>query len=286
MVGKGHNYGLCKKCSKEHINGTLNKKHKKKSLQQHKKTWKKKMASGYIHPLINIPKSKERIRKQKKSHKKTINSTEWKETIDKKRIEKIKKYVNSDESKKNIRLKWKQKRENGYISSNRGCKFNGELCLNCNKIHPDQTGKNNVSNRPEVQIKLSNAWKVPGIEKRIRKIIKFCNIKPNKPELLLDSILQKHFPNEYKLNVLGDTIINRKVPDWINCNGQKKVILHNGIYWHLGKFQKDNPTWTKAKEEEKLNKPYNELGFKVCHIWEDEFKNEQKIIEKIKVFNK
>jgi len=128
-------------------------------------------------------------------------------------------------------------------------------------------------------------WQDPEYrEKTMRAFIKACQIKPNKKEQLIDSMIQSKFPNQYKLNVHGNTILNGRIPDFINCNGQKKVINFNGIYWHLWRLQKKNPELTKEIIEEKERKPYNELGFKVLFIWEDELNDEANVINKIKNF--
>jgi len=105
--------------------------------------------------------------------------------------------------------------------------------------------------------------------------------KPNKPEKYIYSLLDS---NEWKLNVHGNTILNGKIPDFINCNGQKKVILFNGNYWHL--IRHKDPLLTKEIIEERERKPYQELGFKVLFIWEDELNDENKLLEKIEDFQK
>ena len=97
-------------------------------------------------------------------------------------------------------------------------------------------------------------WQDPKYkEKTIKAQIKASHTKPNKKEQFIDSILQSNFPNEWKLNINGETILNGKVPDWINCNGQKKVILFNGNYWHL--IRHKDPLLTKEIVEEKERKP-------------------------------
>lgn len=119
-------------------------------------------------------------------------------------------------------------------------------------------------------------------------MIRTVNIKPNRQETQLDKLIQTAFPNQFKLNVDGSTIINGKIPDWISCNDKKKVILFNGLYWHLEKFKRQNIInkifYTKGLEERKLNRPYTEYGFEVLHIWEDELKNNREILNKINNF--
>ncbi len=125
----------------------------------------------------------------------------------------------------------------------------------------------------------------PEFKEKLVKNFNPSHIKPNKKESFLNDLIHKNFPNQYKLNVFGDTIINGKIPDWINCNGQKKAILFNGIYWHLWRLQKKEHNFTKEIIEEKERKPYDELGFKVLFIWEDELDNIEEVIQKISEFN-
>jgi len=113
------------------------------------------------------------------------------------------------------------------------------------------------------------------------RMLKAQRRKPNKPEKYIYSLLDS---NEWKLNVHGNTILNGKIPDFINCNGQKKVILFNGNYWHL--IRHKDPLLTKEIIEERERKPYQELGFKVLFIWEDELNDENKLLEKIEDFQK
>jgi very-short-patch-repair endonuclease len=122
-------------------------------------------------------------------------------------------------------------------------------------------------------------------DKTLKAQIKSRTIKPNKKEQFLDSIIQSNFPNQFVYNMSPNiTIINGRIPDWINCNGQKKIILFNGLYWHLWRQQKQNSSLTKEQVEEIEKKPYKELGFKVLHIWEDELLNKEEVINKINYF--
>lgn len=133
--------------------------------------------------------------------------------------------------------------------------------------------------------KIKNTFKTE--EGRLNAMRSNGRNKINKKELKLDKILQKICPNTYKY--CGDAremvSIKGKVPDWININGKKQVILFNGIYWHLWRKQKENPNLTKNEVEIKEKKPYNEFGFDVLFIWEDELESNPQIIEgKIKEF--
>ena len=113
----------------------------------------------------------------------------------------------------------------------------------------------------EYQKYMTNMWK------------KTMGIKPTKPEITLNKLLNKLFPNEYKY--VGDFKfwIDGKNPDFMNINGKKKLIELFGDYWH----KDDNP-------EDRINhfKPY---GFDTLVIWESELKNKDEIIGKLKEFH-
>lgn len=117
-----------------------------------------------------------------------------------------------------------------------------------------------------------------------KKRFSSCGMKPNNQELLLDGILQSAFPNEWKYVGNGEVVLGAGCPDFINCNGQKKVILMHGIYWHLWRMQKDNPGLTKEIIEQKDMNNYGKYGFKCLIIWEDELKNTNSVIEKVLSF--
>lgn len=77
--------------------------------------------------------------------------------------------------------------------------------------------------------------------------------------------------------------INGKFPDFTNINGQKKVILLNGTFWHT-KFA-GREKLSRQEIEELERKPYKEFGYSVLHIWEDELNNIELLKSKIKEFN-
>ena len=111
------------------------------------------------------------------------------------------------------------------------------------------------------------------IKKKLRGLIK----RPTKPEkVLFELIQQNNFPYKYVGD--GKIIIKYFNPDFINCNGQKKVIEMFGDYWHN---RED------AKKRDKLRlKAYSDYGYETLIIWEHELKNTDKVIEKIKSFER
>jgi len=90
------------------------------------------------------------------------------------------------------------------------------------------------------------------------------NARPNKLELRVQRWLNKMFPNEYKY--VGDfqTFIGGKCPDFMNCNGQKKLIEVFGDYWH----QDDDP--------QKRIDHFSEYGFKTLVLWESDINSNPK----------
>jgi hypothetical protein len=92
-------------------------------------------------------------------------------------------------------------------------------------------------------------------------MIKAFHVKPNKKELFLDEILQDLFPGEYRFVGDGQFILAGKCPDFMNVNGQKKLIELFGDYWHRG----ENP-------EERIAL-FREYGYETLVIWEREMKD-------------
>lgn len=110
------------------------------------------------------------------------------------------------------------------------------------------------------------------------KMMEAFAVKPTKPEKALDNILSNHFP-EYQYNGdgrLGVTLAGM-VPDWINVNGNKEVI-ELFSYWHV----RSDTTWSRTELGRIM--AYNSLGFKCLIIWDNELKDTDKLINKIREF--
>ena len=98
---------------------------------------------------------------------------------------------------------------------------------------------------------------------------KSLHLKPNKPEAQLNKILQKLRPNEYKY--VGDFsfILGGKSPDFMNVNGQKKLIELYGDYWH----KDDDP-------QERIDF-FKQYGFDTLIVWEKELKDNKNLLVKL-----
>lgn len=106
-----------------------------------------------------------------------------------------------------------------------------------------------------------------------------CNYgrRPNKPEKFLNKILSKVCPKQYKYVGNGRFTVEVFNPDFINCNGQKKIIEMYGDYWHNTK--------SGIKRNKRRLKTYKKYGYKTLIVWEHELKNSDKLINKLKDFN-
>lgn len=114
-------------------------------------------------------------------------------------------------------------------------------------------------------------------EKTLKASFEGRKISPNKPEKLLNKLLKKVLSKEYKFVGDGKVILGGFCPDFINVNGQKKIIELYGDYWH------NLPDWTERDKRRLI--AYNKFGYKTLIIWEHELKNLNKVKNKIRKFN-
>lgn len=94
-------------------------------------------------------------------------------------------------------------------------------------------------------------------------------IKPNKAEVYLQDILNKHFPGEWEYVGDGQLIIGGKCPDFANVNGKKELIELYGRFYH------------KVNEAESRIAHFKKYGFRCIVVWEEELKNELPLIQHI-----
>ena len=129
--------------------------------------------------------------------------------------------------------------------------------------------------KPETKEKQSiiakEKWKNPDY---VRKQMESRRVKQNNKEKELELILHSLYPNEYKFVGDGKVIIDGKCPDFINVNGQKKIIELFGDYWHKG----ENP-----KDREDI---FKKFGYQTLVIWEHELEEIPYVKLKIHTFMK
>lgn len=106
-------------------------------------------------------------------------------------------------------------------------------------------------------------------DKHIKAVLLGLRIRPTKPELKLQILLNNLYPNEWKYTGDGGIIIGGRVPDFTNVNGKKEVMELYGNYWHKGQ----NP-------QDKIGH-YKRYGFRCLVIWEEELKNPNKVSARI-----
>ena len=101
----------------------------------------------------------------------------------------------------------------------------------------------------------------------VSKLMKSCQLKPNKAELLLDTIIQE-LTKDFVLNVDASVmVLGGKIPDFVNINGKKQVIELFGDYWHS-----ENITGRSREREEQLRiNHFKKFGYATLIIWENEF---------------
>lgn len=127
----------------------------------------------------------------------------------------------------------------------------------------------------ETRMKLSKSMKLRWKDETYAKnVIRGLHNLPTKPERELDEIPQKIFPLQYEYVGDGKIIIEGKCSDFINVDGQKKIIEMYGDYWH------------DKSDEIKRKALFNRFGYETLIVWEHELKDEPIVIEKIREFNK
>jgi G:T-mismatch repair DNA endonuclease (very short patch repair protein) len=108
----------------------------------------------------------------------------------------------------------------------------------------------------------------------VRKKMKANNVRPNKPEKFLTKLFQELYPNEWKYVGDGQFILAGKCPDFVNINGQKKIIELYGDYWH----KDDNP-------QDRIDL-FAKYGYQTLVIWEHELEDVENLKEKLVSFNR
>jgi len=124
--------------------------------------------------------------------------------------------------------------------------------------------------RRRIRIKALQNWKN---EEFVRKMAAAFKKVPNRLEMYLDKFLNTILPNEYKY--VGDFqfMLGGKCPDFMNVNGQKKLIELYGDYWHKGE-----------NSQNRINH-FRKYGFETLIIWEKELKDVEQLKNKVLEFH-
>ena len=121
--------------------------------------------------------------------------------------------------------------------------------------------------RKQTSERMKGLWANP---EHAKKCLSFNS--PNKQELKLAGILESMYPGEWKFVGDGQVIIAGKFPDFININGQKKIIELYGEFFH----KDDDP-----EDRAKVFRPY---GYDTLVIWGKELSGQRKLKAKLQEF--
>jgi len=190
---------------------------------------------------------------------------------------------------KKCSFKWRSINLSGKNNKLFGTKISSERILKIKETTKRTMNKPNILNKisktwfkkgkhfsKNTEFKKGHKWNRKIESKRISNSI-LSNSRKTKPEIKLENILSKTLPNEYKYTGNGKVMIESFNPDFINCNGQKKIIEVFGRYWH---------TLPKNKRRDFLRfRIYKKYGYKTLVIWDDELKNIDKVEQTIQEFN-
>lgn len=151
-----------------------------------------------------------------------------------------------------------------------------------NKIRIALTGiKHSKERRKKNSEGVKKCWQNPEYrEKCLKAIFAGMHLRPTKPERRLRNRLNHLFPDEYKYVGNGSTFIGGKCPDFININGQKKIIEMFGNYWH----GEERTKRTKYHEEQRRIRHFARYGFRTLIVWESELKNRKQLKKKLLSF--
>jgi len=122
----------------------------------------------------------------------------------------------------------------------------------------------------------------PHSKEWIENVRKASHIRPNGPESKFIELCNKYnLPYRYVGDGqfwLGYPPHN---PDFLNINGKKEVVEIHGIYWHLLRYQKINPSLTKEDVERRDKNLFAEYGFDCKIIWDDELDNDEFVLNRL-----
>jgi len=142
------------------------------------------------------------------------------------------------------------------------CEVNSKRKYCCHPCASNDISKSSSRNK-KIGDGSRRAWQNPEQrDRRIRASMKGNGFKPNKPEKFLTKLLQKLIPNEYKYVGDGEFILAGKCPDFVNINGQKKIIEMFGDYWH----GEERTGRTKEENEQERVSCFAQYGYKTLII--------------------
>ena len=135
---------------------------------------------------------------------------------------------------------------------------------------PWNRGKKNIFSEEALE-RMSKAGKALWQDEEfVKKWFEANQKHPNNIEGIVDKILQRNCPDEWKYNgnFEAGVTIGGMIPDFVNVNGQKAVIEVFGDYWH--DETKRDINWKYTEFGRKA--AYSQLGYTCVVIWERDLK--------------
>jgi len=150
--------------------------------------------------------------------------------------------------------------------------------------------KNSVGPRPSISGEKNHQWGKPHTQNSLKKMsqrgkerwldseyvqkqIKSRGARPNKKELWLEAFI-KNLSLPYRYVGDGEFILGGKCPDYLNTNGQKKLVELFGDYWH------------KDEDSQERIDYFAQYGFQTLIVWEYELESQDKLKEKLLSFDR
>lgn len=145
------------------------------------------------------------------------------------------------------------------------------------EIRPKQHSVQTIRKMSETRVRLGlsagdrNPMRQP---KAAQKWAASNNLKPNRAETRLLTIINTVVPGAYACNVLGDLLVVKgKIPDFVNVVGKRKVIELFGDYWHRG-------------EDPSLRiQLFRDVGYDALIVWERELNDIERLCARLKSFD-
>lgn len=116
--------------------------------------------------------------------------------------------------------------------------------------------------------------------KQVKAMRQGAQIKPTKPEMQLEDILENLYPNQWKYVGDGEIVLGGKNPDFINIDGKKQIIEMFGTYYHSKACNGECPLLHELDRKD----GYAKFGYDTLVVWEHELKDEKEIRYKVVEF--
>jgi G:T-mismatch repair DNA endonuclease (very short patch repair protein) len=139
----------------------------------------------------------------------------------------------------------------------------------------------NYEEDPTLRNRMSEAmkqhWSDPAYAQRVLASLRR---RPTLPELQLQSVLDKHFPGEWKYVGGGDFCVGSKNPDFVGTDGRKAAIEVFGVFWH------DPTVFTNRLTEEELIEYYKQRGYACLVLWEYDVYDEDEVVRRVEALKR